>query len=88
MWLTNDQGACEWPGASHPELANVVKVVHYGWHHLHSKSLPEGVRRLPNKVGQQTSKRIVSLFYIIICFLHKILYLIMLIYDDVYHFFI
>jgi hypothetical protein len=30
-----------WPGATHPEMANVIKVVHYGWHHPHSESLPE-----------------------------------------------
>jgi hypothetical protein len=33
------------PGAAHPEMANVIRVVHPG-----SKSLPEGWSRMPNKV--------------------------------------
>eukprot|EP00882_Tetradesmus_deserticola_P022294 GHRQ01024193.1.p2 GENE.GHRQ01024193.1~~GHRQ01024193.1.p2 ORF type:complete len:252 (+),score=51.38 GHRQ01024193.1:207-962(+) len=49
MWLTNDQGACSWPGATHPEMANVIKVVHYAWHHPFGKSLPSGWDRLQNK---------------------------------------
>jgi hypothetical protein len=32
-------------------MANVIKVVHYGWHHPGGKSLPEGWSRMPNKVS-------------------------------------
>ncbi|WIA23466.1 hypothetical protein OEZ85_000212 [Tetradesmus obliquus] len=49
MWLTNDQGACHWPGSTHPEMANVIKVVHYAWHNPFGKSIPTGWNRLPNK---------------------------------------
>jgi hypothetical protein len=31
LWLTNDRGACAWPGDSEPDMANVMKVVHFGW---------------------------------------------------------
>jgi hypothetical protein len=54
MWLTNDQGACHWPGATHPEMANVIKVVHYAWHNPLGKSTAlTGWNRLPNKVGHK-----------------------------------
>ncbi|KAF6261895.1 hypothetical protein COO60DRAFT_713350 [Scenedesmus sp. NREL 46B-D3] len=49
IWLTNDQGACSWPGATHPEMANVIKVVHFAWHNPLGKSVPTGWNRLPNK---------------------------------------
>lgn len=32
LWLTGDRGACDWPD-NDPALANVIKVVHFGWHH-------------------------------------------------------
>jgi hypothetical protein len=41
-----------WPSATHPEMANVIKVVQYGSHHPHSNSLPEGWSRMPNKVSR------------------------------------
>lgn len=33
LFLTNDRGACAWPGDEEPALANIIKVVHFGWHH-------------------------------------------------------
>jgi hypothetical protein len=32
-------------------MANIIKVVHYAWHHPYGKGLPEGWSRLPNKVS-------------------------------------
>jgi hypothetical protein len=32
-------------------LVHLIKVVHYGWHNLHSKALLDGVSRLPNNVS-------------------------------------
>lgn len=52
MWLVNDQGACTWPGDAEPELANLIKVVHYGWH-LPGHAVPPGWhnRTLPYEVS-------------------------------------
>ena len=37
LWLTGDRGACDWPAEEDPALANVIKVVHFGWHHAGNK---------------------------------------------------
>jgi len=50
LWLTNGRGACLWPGEEEPAMANVIKVVHFGWHHTGS-SMPPGWHPLPNKVS-------------------------------------
>lgn len=37
LWLTGDRGACDWPGEDDPALSNVIKVVHFGFHHMGAK---------------------------------------------------
>jgi len=50
LWLTGDRGACAWPGESAPALANVIKVVHWGWHRPgRGGAMPAGWGALPNQ---------------------------------------
>lgn len=53
IWLTHDRGACDWPAEEDPGLANVIKVVHFGWHHVTGKAgVPKGWEgQIKNKVG-------------------------------------
>jgi len=53
LWLTHDRGACDWPAEEDPGLANVIKVVHFGWHHVTGKAgVPKGWEsQIKNKVG-------------------------------------
>jgi hypothetical protein len=51
LWLTNDRGACHWPGDAEPDMANVMKVVHFAWANTPSSAMAHhfGVH---NKVGE------------------------------------
>jgi hypothetical protein len=53
IWLTGDRGACDWPAEPEPHLANIIKVVHFGWHHSGAKAgVPKGWEgHIKNKVG-------------------------------------
>jgi hypothetical protein len=53
LWLTGDRGACDWPAEGQPALANIIKVVHFGWHHVGSAfGEPKGWEgQIKNKVG-------------------------------------
>lgn len=47
LWLPNDRGAC-WVDPRDPLLANVIKVVHFGFHQ-HNTKLPGDFQLMPQK---------------------------------------
>lgn len=56
LWLTNDRGACAWPGDSEPDMANVMKVVHFGWANSPSSAMAHHFG-IANKVREQQQQQ-------------------------------